>query len=334
VGRAGALRLAADTAAVRNRAGGVALLSVLLIVALVSALIYDLLERHALVVAQTRQTLYADRALAYALGAEAYARQLLVEDWNDPQTRALDTLTDRWALPGAPFEVEGGTLEIVVRDLDGRFNLNSLSTPGAAAPLDRLKTLLGAAGLDPVIADRWRDWIDPDGESTGFGAEDNYYLGLDRPYRTANRPAATPTELRLVEGVDAEMFHVIEGDVVVLPSQEGRVNVNTATLHALMSLSAQLSAARAQSLIESDRQYTDAQSVAGEVPELNNSLDAMKVTSDFFEVLARADVNGVRADVRCVLHRNPTDGVVTLLARDFGRRFPAPALVEEEEGET
>jgi general secretion pathway protein K len=310
---------------------GVALISVMLIVALVSALIYHVLERHALVVAQTRQAIYGDRALEYALGGEAYVRQLLVEDWTDPQTRAIDTLSDRWVLPGAPFEVEGGTLEIVVRDLDGRFNLNSLATPGSPVPLTRFKTLLGAAGVEPTIADRWRDWVDPDGESTGFGAEDNYYLGLDPPYRTANRLAASVSELRLLEGIDGETFRALESDLVVLPQTELRINVNTATALTLQSLSPQLSAARAQSLIESDRQYLDAQTLAGEVPELNNSLDAMKVTSDFFEVLARADVNGVRADVRCVLHRNPVDGIVTLLARDLGRRFESRVAAVEDE---
>jgi len=318
---------------VKRDEGGVALISVMLIVALVSALIYHLVERHSLVVAQARQTIYADRALSYALGAESYARQLLVEDWNDPQTRAMDTLTDRWALPGAPFEVEGGTLEIVVRDLDGRFNLNALAAPGPNTALTRLKTLLAAAGLDPAIADRWRDWVDADAESTGFGAEDNFYLGLDRPYRTANRFAASTSELRLVEGVEPDAYRAIAGDVVVLPQQDAKINVNTATLLALQSLSPQLSTARAQSLIESDRQYTDPQMLAGEVPELNNGLDGMKVTSDFFEVLARADVNGVRADVRCVLYRNPTDGVVTLLGRDLGRRFQSRVANVEEDAD-
>jgi len=306
----------------------------MLIVALVSGLVYHLIERHALVVAQARQSIYADRALSYALGAEAYARQLLVEDWTDPQTRAIDTLTDRWALPGAPFEVEGGTLEIVVRDLDGRFNLNSLAVPNANATVTRFKTLLGAVGLDPAIADRWRDWVDADSESTGFGAEDNFYLGLDRPYRTANRLAASTSELRLIEGVEPDAYRAIAGDVVVLPVTASKINVNTATLLALQSLSPQLSTARAQSLIESDRQYTDPQMLAGEVPELNSSLDGMKVTSDYFEVLARADVNGVRADVRCVLYRNPTDGVITLLGRDLGQRFQSRVPDVEDDSTT
>src|SRR5262245_63424029 len=89
---------------------GVALLSVLLIVAIVSALVYHLLERHSLVIAQTQQTLAGDQALSYALGAEAYARQLLVEDWTNPERRAFDGLTEAGAQRLRPSEVDTGHL--------------------------------------------------------------------------------------------------------------------------------------------------------------------------------------------------------------------------------
>jgi len=317
---------------VKRQQSGVALISIMLVVALVSALVYHLVSRQSLVVAQTRQSIYGDRALAYALGAEAYARQLLFEDWNREETRSIDTLTESWALPGAPFEVEGGTLEILIRDLDGRFNLNALADPGDRSGLSRFKNLLAAVGLDPTLADRWRDWVDADSETTGFGAEDNFYLGLDLPFRTANRPVASISELRLIDGMTAEGYRAIESAVTALPKLDARININTAGALAMMSLSPQLSLAKAQSLIESDRQYLDTQTLAGEVPELNSSLEAMKVTSDFFEVLARAEVNGVRTDLRSVLHRDPLDGRVTLLSRDLGHRFPLRRLDVEEEG--
>ncbi len=78
---------------------GVALISILLVVALVTALMYHLMTQQSLVVAQTRQVIRADQSLAYALGAEAYARQILFDDWNRPESRLLDTLTEPWAVP-------------------------------------------------------------------------------------------------------------------------------------------------------------------------------------------------------------------------------------------
>ena len=61
---------------------GVVLLSMLLILALLSALGYQMVSRHSLVVAQARYTFTHDQTLSYALGGEAFARQILYEDWN------------------------------------------------------------------------------------------------------------------------------------------------------------------------------------------------------------------------------------------------------------
>lgn len=317
-----------------RRARGVALISVLLIVALVSALVYRLVTKQSLVLAQTRHVVWGDQALAYAIGGESYARQILFEDWNQPDGRALDALGEPWAQPLAPFEVEGGVLEVTIRDLDGRFNLNALAGSDATRGAAGLRNLLAALGLDPAITDRWRDWVDADGDGQGFGAEDQLYLGLEVPYRTANRPVASVTELRLLEGMDAEQFDRIAPHVAALPVVVGKININTADALTLQSLSAQLSAGRAQSLVDSERLYTDPQMLAAEVPELSGSVDLMKVTSDYFEVQVRAEINGARTELTSTLHRNPADGRITLIARDLGRRIPTRVLEEEDGAST
>ena len=102
------------------------LLSVLLILALLSAITYQMVGRQSLVVAQARQTFSGDQALEYALGGEAFARQILYEDWSQTG-QGVDNLTEAWAQPLAPFEVEDGFLEIQIRDLNGCFNLNSVA---------------------------------------------------------------------------------------------------------------------------------------------------------------------------------------------------------------
>ena len=55
------------------RQRGVVLLSVLLILALLTALTYQMVGRQSLVVAQARQTFGGDQALAYALGLPHHA---------------------------------------------------------------------------------------------------------------------------------------------------------------------------------------------------------------------------------------------------------------------
>ena len=113
-------------ASTRRLNRGVVLLSVLLIVALLSAVAYQLLARHSLTVAQARYSFSGDQSLAYALGAETLARQVLFEDWSQSGP-GVDNLLETWAQPLAPFEIENGLLEVQVRDMHSCFNLNSLA---------------------------------------------------------------------------------------------------------------------------------------------------------------------------------------------------------------
>jgi general secretion pathway protein K len=302
---------------------GVALITILLIVALATAVLYHLLSRQSLVVAQTRQLLRADQTLAYALGGEAYARQLLFDDWNEPTSRSLDTLTEAWAIPSAPFDIEAGSLELSIEDLDRRFNINSLAGDHAAQNLQRFRTLLAAVGLDPQVADAWKDWIDADSEATGFGAEDGVYLIATPPYRTANQPAGSTSELALLGVLDGDQLALLMPHVAALPTTKLSINVNTADAPTLQALSPQLSQVRAESLVESDRRYEDVNALVAEIPELSAGLDAMTVTSQYFEIHARAEIDGYRTELTSMVHRNPATGRITLLARDFGKRLPS-----------
>ena len=303
------------------RQRGVALLSVLLIVAIVSALLYHLLDRHSLVVAQTRQALAGNQALSYALGAEAYARQLLVEDWTNPESRAFDALTEAWAQPLQPFEIDGGSLEVWIEDLAGRFNLNSLSEGDAGRSLTRLRDLFTAAGVQPELADAWKDWVDADGDVTGFGAEDGEYLMAEPPYRTPNQRAGDASELMWIKSFDAETYAKLEPLVVALPEGKLRINVNTANAPALTALSQRIPLARAEALVESPREYMSMQAATAEIPELAEAGDSVSVTSSYFGIHARADVGGSRADLMSIVYRDPQTGRITLLERDLGTRF-------------
>ena len=308
---------------IAQRQRGVALISILLIVALVTALMYHLMTRQALVVAQTRQLVRADQSLAYALGAEAYARQILFDDWNRPASRALDTLTEPWAVPAVPFDIEAGTLELSIEDLDRRFNLNSLAGTAAAKNTVRFKALLNSLGLDPTVADAWRDWVDGDLEATGFGAEDAAYLVATPPFRTANQPAGSTSEVALLQLLDPDQLTRLMPYVATLPTTELRVNVNTAAAPTLESLSQHVTPAQAESLIESDRHFDDTGAVVAEVPEFSDSIDAMAVVSSYFEIHARAEFDGFRTELTSVVYRDPATGHMTLLSRDFGKRLPS-----------
>ncbi|MYE81508.1 MAG: general secretion pathway protein GspK [Gammaproteobacteria bacterium] len=300
---------------------GVALVSVLLIVALASALAYQMLSRHGLTIAHSEQLLRGGQAREYALAAEAFARQLLAEDWADEATRAADTLLEPWAEPSAPFQIEDGELTLAVVDLNARFNLNGVIGKAGPDNVQRLKQLVANLELEPVIADTWADWVDPDSEISAAGAEDETYLLSVPAYRAANQPAASTTELLALRDVTPDDYATLGPHVAWLPETSLRVNVNTAGYEVLRALAPGLSEEEAETLIESEREFQEAAEVTAQHAALGNSVAAIAVMSEYFEVRVRAEIGDTRVTLASMLHRDPTTGRVRLLARDFGRDF-------------
>ena len=88
--------------------------------------------------------------------------------------------------------------------MQGKFNLNNLvNAEGQAnAPyVEQFTRLLQVLNIDASKAQAVVDWIDTDVNATlPDGAEDDYYTGLEVPYRTANRGISSISELQLVRG--------------------------------------------------------------------------------------------------------------------------------------
>lgn len=300
---------------------GVALVSVLLIVAVTTALAYEIANRHAFGVAVSRQVLSGSQAREYALGGEQYARQLLYADWEDEKTRSKDTLLEDWSSTTEAFEVDDGGIEMRIVDLSSRFNLNSVS--GAEGPQNaaRLRRLFTQLGLDANYVDAWIDWIDPDQEVQPYGAEDADYLLRDPPHRAANQPAVDMSELRLAVPFESrDEYDRLQPHVTVLPVDRLTININTVTEAVLASLAPNFPAADAQLLVEQVRDYDDVEGVIASHAPLGESAAALRVGSRFFEVQVRAHHGETRSELTSVLHRNPESGELTLLSRNFGRR--------------
>ena len=305
---------------------GVALVSVLLIVAVTTALAYEIANRHAFAVAVSRQVLSASQAREYALGGEQYARQLLYADWEDEATRSKDTLLEDWSSMTQAFEVDDGGIEMHIVDLSSRFNLNSVL--GAEGPQNaaRLKRLFTQLELDPNDVDAWVDWIDADQEVQPYGAEDADYLLREPPHRAANQRAADISELRLAVVFESRDEYARLGpNVTVLPTDRLAINVNTVTEAVLASLAPNFPAADAQLLVEQVRDYDDVAGVIASHAPLGESAAALRVGSEYFEVQVRAQVGDTRSELTSVLHRNHENGELTLLSRNFGRRVESQA---------
>ncbi|EPJ8783318.1 TPA: type II secretion system minor pseudopilin GspK [Pseudomonas aeruginosa] len=136
-----------------DRQRGVALISVLLITALVTLIVSDMLARQRLNLISSANQSARQQLWQLALSGEAWARQQLLADLRDQQGLARVHLGQRWAQGPQEFEIEGGRIRIHLEDLGARFNLDRLRDGRdrfSHARYQRLLALLGLAPHDPA----------------------------------------------------------------------------------------------------------------------------------------------------------------------------------------
>jgi len=133
----------------------------------------------------------------------------------------VDALNQKWAggtgdtnsmvaeIPLDHYELGPGVISVKIRDLDRKFNINSV-TPANREILAQALILIGAdASESSQIINAVLDWMDPD-NATQMGSSDTeseYYEQLNPPYRAKNGPFDDITEMMLVKGITPAMFY-------------------------------------------------------------------------------------------------------------------------------
>ncbi len=216
---------------------GVALLIVLLLVTVMSSVAIAVTDDIRFAVRRTANIRISDQMSWYALGAEAMARQVLWRSWKVSSSRS--TLRDPWAKDGVAFAIDGGSISGRITDGGTCFNLNSVAERGPtgltivrATGQEQYIALLTALEFDrrlsAALAASLVDWVDSDGESAAYGAEDEYYGARLVPYRTAGTLLAEPSELRAISGYTEEIYQRLRPLVCALPTNDlSRININT-----------------------------------------------------------------------------------------------------------
>ncbi len=137
-----------------NRQQGVALITVLLITALVTLIISDMLARQRLTLYSTANQTAQQQMWQMALSGEAWARQRLIPAATEKNQPDSTNLAQPWAQPTPAFAIGEGKIHIQLEDLSARFNLNTLQARGdliARARYQRLLNQLGVRPHDPSI---------------------------------------------------------------------------------------------------------------------------------------------------------------------------------------
>lgn len=302
-----------------KNSAGVALITVLLVVFLAGITATSLASLQQINIRRSTLFAHQQQARLYALGAEQWTARILMRDRDGND---IDHLQEDWAVISPVLPVEGGFVSGHIEDLQARFNLNNLIREGAidAAQLAILRRLLERLNLDPDLAQAVADWIDADQELRfPGGAEDGEYL--HRGYLAANRSLLSITELRLIEGVDQEIFAVLSPFVTALPWFTP-VNVNTAPAPVLAALADELDLERAADLLElrKDGAYNDIDSFvnAAHLQEAESlSREALTVNSRFFLMHVDVEVGEARIGLKSLLSRTAS-GQVFNYSRSFG----------------
>lgn len=321
-----------------KRQAGVALITVLLVVALVSVVCTGLVLRQQLAIRSTGNQLLVRQAHYYAEGGELLAKAILLRDLREGDPRMpVDHLGEAWAHPRLSFPLdEGGELTLRITDLSGRFNLNSLAAEGEQGELAmlRFRRLLRLLGIEPAIAERLRDWLDTDQELSGSqGAEDAQYLLLQPAYRTSPGRIESVSELRLLLGMGEADYRRLVPFVSALPAEVG-LNVNTASAQVLAALADGVSPRSVEGVIAA-RSRTGFRDVDSFIQQFGNggvSAQGLQVGSAYFQVTSEVHLGERRQVLVSVLQRG-NDGRVRVLARDLGQsgEEPVPPNKESEQ---
>ena len=299
-----------------HKQSGIALIMVLLVVALVTIIATGIASKQNISTRRTQNLLYSEQGYMYLLGAEDWAKTILVQDSKDNKTDSLD---DSWATTLPPIPVEGGTIQGTIEDLQGRFNINNIlkvSNPDQNNIII-FKNLLTEHDIDDGLVDALVDWLDEDLDSTvPNGAEDGIYLSEVTPSRTANRLMASATELTLVKGFDFKKYNEISKYIVALP-EATKININTANAMQISMLSNQVSLSEAEDIIK-NREKSGFKTV-DEFLALNSlkgktiSKEMLSVTSNYFLLKARSVIGSLKSELYSVLYRDSKGEMKVLL---------------------
>lgn len=237
---------------------GVALVLALLFIVLLTALVVDLgyeMQVEASIAGSRDSDLQAyiaaKSAVSSALGLLSADVFFGEEEAEIRGVSVYDSFDDEWA-EGVPLvPINDAVMQCAIADEYGKINLNALIYLNDSGEevihsvlVDAVRAFFDGMELDENPVDAILDWLDSDDEELEFGAENEYYTGLENPYTCKNGPMDSIEELLLIPGITPEVYFgnpeedelPFEAFFTVHGHPEGKVNANTAQFEVLASM--------------------------------------------------------------------------------------------------
>ncbi|MBI5639755.1 MAG: type II secretion system minor pseudopilin GspK [Nitrospirae bacterium] len=279
---------------------GMALVLVLMVVAIITAMVVEFaygvyINTQSLTNWQTSQKLSLAARSAIKLGGRLISENQSRYSYTYPGTLAM--------VQPIPFEDLEGTISLRIEDETAKFNLNSLVYVNHNLNETAYKSftrLLKALRLKAEIADRVTDWIDPDSEprlrDSESAAKNSYLDSID--------------ELLNMPGIDQETYERLLPCVTIYGSGHGYgtglININSADVPVLMSLSDEIDEKMAERIISFREtapfeKIQDILKVAGFETSGTSLLSYITVKGGSFHVTASALSGDIRRVIESVM---------------------------------
>ncbi|MGD9386529.1 MAG: type II secretion system minor pseudopilin GspK [Thioalkalispiraceae bacterium] len=300
---------------------GVALITAMMVMSLATITAVQMTSEQQIYFHRTENILLHEQAYLYLLSAEDFTKLVLAEDFRGNES---DSFVDAWfSEQPVIFPVEGGTLTGSVNDLQGKININNLAKD-SRDPWDeqRLRQALQNNDISQDLASIIIDWLDKNTEALPGGAEDIDYLAGDRPYRASNGMMGSISELRLLKGVDEEIYESLENIFVALPATDITININTAPPAVLRVIVEGLSDTDAEELakdlaenpLKEPDQFLDHPLVKDRKVDMNG----LGTESSYFLLDSMATVSRARAKMQTILYRQDDKNIKVVMRSQGG----------------
>ncbi|MYD44951.1 MAG: general secretion pathway protein GspK [Gammaproteobacteria bacterium] len=309
----------------RSRNRGVAVLGVLAIVGVTGMLAYQLVSLQSVSISHVQLTKSYDQLLAYASGLEELFSARLFQDWFEAEDRPFDNYNEYWASTDIGFEIsdiEESEFNIRVFDLQSHFNANALNDADSLIAGTAFNNLCSKMRLPYNSAPKIQDWIDDDESIQAGGGEDFEYSRYNPPFRTPNQLIADMSEFDYFLTFNDEEAQFLKDHVVLLPTSQLIVNINTVSELVLEALLASVDVQEnVSSFVNDDRDFTDVEGLIADYPYMEALRPNLAISSNFFRLEATVYIPNLgRIDFTSEFFRDPDAGDVTVYKRDFGKR--------------
>lgn len=331
---------------------GVALITVMLIVALCAVIASQMTARLQIQMQRSANIIFNQQAYWYAMGAEAFTKRVLISAFQkDAKTTHLGQV---WAQGETTFPVDFGEISGEITDLQSCLNLNALRAPlkskqgsdggnrrnreDAKKVPARLafEALLMNLQLDNVsqfeaesMADALTDFLDGDSTiNSAGGAEDNDYASREFPYLAANYYLASVKELRVVEHFTPKIIEAITPYVCVIPATDmHQVNINTldeeqpellqALLGSTLDVAQDILNARGEKGFATIEDFYNLPEVV-QLKNFNDKKDQFVVDSEYFTLKASANFNNSFFAMNSIM-KVTNNNKIDVISRTVGR---------------